>query len=479
MSQSVTRSNPRADGVESPEIGVPVAAHAAPLDESSPLLTDLYELAMLHVYHEQSMDDFAVFELFMRKLPRNRGFLLAAGLEQALDYLQHLRFTERELGWLAETGRFSATFLDYLAGFRFTGEVHALPEGSVFYANEPMLRVIAPLPEAQLVESRLMNILHLQTLIASKAARFRLASPEIPLVDFGLRRAHGAEAGLFAARASYIAGFAGTATVLAGMRYGIPIYGTMAHSFVQAHNSEPEAFERFARTRPDDVTLLIDTYHIERGARHAIDITKRLARDGIQVNAVRIDSGELARDARHVRALLDAAGLPEVGVFVSGSLDEQRVKALVDDGVPVSGFGVGTSLDVSSDSPYLDSVYKLQEYAGRPRRKRSAGKSTWPGRKQVYRGYDGDGQMTGDVVCLESDPPRGEGLLVKVMEGGRRVAASPSIDALRERTAASLASLPPALRRLELEPPYAVEIADSVRALADRVDRSSRGLPAE
>jgi len=457
-----------------PEIGVPLVPHEAPLDESSPLLTDLYELAMLHVYHEQGMDQIAVFELFMRKLPERRSFLLAAGLEQALVYLQHLRFTERELGWLAETGRFSAAFLDYLAEFRFTGDVHAMPEGTVFFANEPILRVTAPLPEAQLVESRLMNILHLQTLIASKAARFKLAAPEVPLVDFGLRRAHGAEAGLFAARASYLAGFAGTATVLAGMRYGIPIFGTMAHSFIQAHGSESLAFEHFARTRPHDVTLLIDTYDIETGARHAIETAQRLARDGIQVNAVRIDSGDLIRDSRRVREMLDQAGLHEVGVFLSGSLDDGRIKELVEAGAPVSGFGVGTSLDVSPDAPYLDCVYKLQEYAGEPRRKRSAGKSTWPGRKQVYRRFDAAGRMCGDTVCLESDPPRGRPLLVKVMEHGRRLSAPAGLEELRERAAESLAALPPGLRELDGGSPYPVEIAESVRALAAQVDRATR-----
>jgi len=474
MSATLTKAAHRAAAPPLPEVGVPLHPHAAPLDESSPLLTDLYELAMLHVYHEQGMHDTAVFEMFMRRLPEQRGFLIAAGLEQALDYIEHLRFGRRELGWLAETKRFSDDFLDYLAHFRFTGEVHALPEGTAFFANEPMLRVTAPLPEAQLVESRLMNILHLQTVIASKAARFRLAARDAALVDFGLRRAHGAEAGLYAARAGYLAGFEGTATVLAGMRYGIPIFGTMAHSFVQAHASEAQAFERFARARPDDVTLLIDTYDTENGARYAVDVARRLRRDGIVVKAVRIDSGDLERDARRVRALLDAAGLTEIDVFLSGSLDEMRVKSLVESGVPVSGFGVGTNLDVSADAPFLDCVYKLQEYAGRPKRKRSAGKSTWPGRKQVFRRYRADGVMESDTVGLETDQLGGRPLIEKVMEGGRRIQPSPALTAVRERAARSLASLPRALRELDAGATLEVEISDSIRALAAQVDADTR-----
>lgn len=457
-----------------PQIGVPLDPHAAPLDESSPLLTDLYELAMLDVYHQQGMHDTAVFEMFMRRLPAQRGFLVAAGLEQALDYIEHLRFGGRELDWLAETGRFSDDFLNYLAHFRFSGEVHALPEGTVFFANEPMLRVTAPLPEAQIVESRLMNILHLQTVIASKAARFRLAARNTALVDFGLRRAHGAEAGLYAARAGYLAGFEGTATVLAGMRYGIPIFGTMAHSFVQAHAGETEAFERFGHARPDDVTLLIDTYDTESGARHAIDAARRLAHDGISVKAVRIDSGDLDRDARRVRALLDAAGLDEVEVFLSGSLDEIRIKALIANGVPVGGFGVGTNLDVSADAPFLDCVYKLQEYAGQPKRKRSAGKSTWPGRKQVFRRYRADGRMESDTIGLESDRPAGRPLIEKVMEDGRRIQPSPALSVARARAAESLACLPHALRELDPGAAFEVEISESIRALAAQVDAASR-----
>lgn len=437
---------------------------------TNPLLTDLYQLNMCQAYLDHGETGVAVFEFFVRRLPPHRGFLIAAGLEQALDHLAQWRFSSAEIEWLASTRRFTPALLDYLAGFRFTGDVHAVPEGRVVFASEPILRVTAPLPQAQLAETRLINILHFQSLIASKAARIVLAAPGKLLVDFGLRRAHGADAGLLAARASYIAGFAGTATVLAEQAFGIPSFGTMAHSFIQAHDSESAAFERFARSRPENLTLLLDTYDTEAAARTVVRLAPRLAADGIRIRAVRLDSGDLAALSRSVRAILDAGGLSRVTIFASGGLDEDNIGDMVRQGAPIDGFGVGTSLTTSSDVPALDCAYKLQEYAGLARRKRSIGKATWPGRKQVWRRYGPHGRMAGDIVALESDREDGEPLLELVMTEGRRIGEKPRLSAIRARAADDLARLPDPLRDLVPGTTYPVEIADSLVRLATEVD---------
>lgn len=443
------------------------------MDEAAPAtLTDLYQLTMLQGYLEEGMRSHAVFEFFVRRLPGTRNFLLAAGLEQVLGYLEGLHFTPAEIAWLERSGRFSRTVLDYLAGFRFSGDVYAMPEGTVFFADEPILRVTAPLPEAQLIETRVINLLHFQTVIASKAARCVLAAPGRALVDFGLRRAHGAEAGLYAARASYVAGFAATATVAAGIRFGIAVSGTMAHSFIQTHDDEEAAFEHFARAQPDHVVLLLDTYDTERAARKVVDLAARLRGDGIRIRGVRLDSGDLAEHARAVRAILDAGGLQEVEIFASGNLDEGALARLVEAGAPIDGFGVGTRLDTSSDAPYLDCAYKLEEYDGRPRRKRSEGKATWPGCKQVFRRYHDDGTMTGDVLALADAPVEGEALLTPCMRAGRRITDPPPLDEIRSRAADQLARLPAPLRALHPADPYPVEIDPGLVELADRIDRA-------
>ncbi len=439
----------------------------------SALLTDLYQLTMLQTYHAERMNETAVFELFVRRLPPQRGFLLAAGLEQALDYLENLHFTAEERDWLASTGRFSPDFLASLADFHFTGAVQAMPEGTAFFADEPILRVIAPLPQAQLVESRLINLLHYQTLIASKAARCVLAAPGRLLVDFGLRRAHGGEAALLAARASYLTGFGGTATVLAGMRFGIPIFGTMAHSLVQAHDREEDAFERFAAAQPGNVTLLLDTYDTEAAARKVVHLAPRLRERGVAIRGVRLDSGDLAEHARRVRRILDEGGLPHVIIFGSGDLDEHRIRDLLAGGAPFDGFGVGTRLDASTDAPTLDMVYKLQEYAGQPRRKRSEGKATWPGRKQVYRRLAADGTFAGDCLGLEHSPQPGESLLTPVMAQGRRLQAPEPLATIRDRVGMQLAVLPTALRAGATTPPYLVDVAPELRELTAKLDRET------
>jgi nicotinate phosphoribosyltransferase len=447
---------------------------------NSPLLTDLYQINMIQAYLDHGDTDTAVFELFVRSLPPRRGFLLAAGLDQALDFLENLHFSPAEIEWLKSTGRFNNNLLEYLGEFRFTGEVHAMAEGTAFFVNEPILRVTVPLPQAQLVESRLINILHFQSLVAAKAARCVLAAPGKLLVDFGMRRAHGAEAGLLAARASYLAGFAGTATVLAGRAFGIPLYGTMAHSFIQAHDDEAQAFELFARARPDNVVLLLDTYDTEAAARKVVALAPRLKASGIAIRGVRLDSGDLIGLAKSVRAILDRGGLQEVTIFASGGLDEDELAACMQAQAPIDGFGVGTSLTTSSDVPAIDFIYKLQEYAGAPRRKRSDKKATWPGRKQVWRRYDADGRMAGDRIALDrtsssaaantADGADEEPLIHCVMRNGTRLAPSPSLDEIRSHARRELERLPENLRRLEPGARYPVEVGEDLIKLAEEVD---------
>ncbi len=435
------------------------------------LLTDLYQLNMMQAYLDHGETKTAVFELFVRRLPERRNFLMAAGLEPALHFLENLAFSREECDWIASTGRFKNNFLDYIAEFRFTGDVHAMPEGTIFFGNEPILRVTAPLPEAQLVETRLMNFLHFQSLVAAKAARMVLVAPGRRLVDFGLRRAHSSESGLYAARASYIAGFVATATVAAEPLFGIPIAGTMAHSFIQIHDDESVAFEHFARSRPASITLLIDTYDTIAGAHKVVALAPRLKADGITVRAVRLDSGDLTALSKEVRRILDDGGLTNVAIFASGGLDEDELAAIVGADAPIVGFGIGTSLATSSDVPALDCAYKIQEYAGKPRRKRSEGKATWPGRKQIWRQYGLDGRMAGDVVCLEDDVWSGEPLLRPVMRGGRRLDGLPTLEESRAHAARQLERLPDDLRDLKAAQPYRVQIADSLVRLADEVDR--------
>jgi nicotinate phosphoribosyltransferase len=445
-------------------------SHADGLDASA-LLTDLYELTMLQAYFDRGMRAQAVFELFFRRLPPQRNFLMAAGLVQALRYLETLRFTGTDIETLRRTGLFHDEFLAWLAKLRFTGDVDAMPEGTVLFADEPLVRVTASLPEAQFVESRLVNILHFQTLIASKAARCVLAAPGKTLVDFGMRRAHGAEAAIFAARASYLAGFAGTATVIAKQLFDIPVFGTMAHSFVQAHDSELGAFEHFARAHRGPLVLLIDTYDTEAAAARIVELARRLADKPIA--AVRLDSGDLDLLARRVRARFDAAGLSDIEIFASGNLDEHRIADLVRRDAPIDAFGIGTSLDVSADAPALDCVYKLEEYAGRPRRKRSTGKATWPGRKQVYRRRLESGEFAGDVLTLDADSQSGEPLLRPVMRAGK-VVAPQSLAASRDRARAELTALPEPLRAIDRHADYRVEVSRALVALAEQVDEEFR-----
>jgi len=445
----------------------------------STLLTDLYQLNMMAAYLEHGLTGTAVFELFVRKLPSRRSFLMAAGLEQALQFLETVSFTPRDLDEIRGLGQFSESFLAYLRSFRFSGDVDAMREGTVFFPDEPILRVTAPLPEAQFVETRLVNLLHFQTVVASKAARMVLAAPGKPLIDYGFRRAHGDEAGLLAARASYIAGFSGTATVAAGIEFGIPVYGTMAHSFIQAHDNETRAFEHFAHSHPRGLVLLIDTYDTERAAGRVVALAPRLAAQGITIAGVRIDSGDLGEHARRVRRILDDGELPAVKIVASGGLDEDALLALSRAGAPIDSYGVGTSLTTASDAPALDCAYKLQEYAGTARRKRSEGKATWPGRKQVWRRYDEGGRLGRDLVSFAKDRQEGEALLCPAMRGGQCLSDNPDLAAARNHAKDQLARLPEPLARLEPYT-YPVEIGASLRELAAELDRRAGidGTPA-
>jgi len=428
---------------------------------------------MLQAYYDRGMNETAVFEFFSRKLPPQRNFLVAAGLEQVIEYLCTLHFAAEELAYLESTGRFSAGFLKSLEDLRFTGDVRAMPEGTPFFPDEPILRVVAPLREAQLIESRVVNLLHFQTTIASKAVRMALVAPDKLLVDFGLRRAHGAEAGLLSARASYIAGFSGTATVLAGMRFGIPVFGTMAHSFVQAHDSEFQAFENFVRSHPRNATLLIDTYDSVAGARKVARLAQRLLRDGIAVQGVRIDSGDLGECARKARQVLDEEGMRAIKIFASSGLDEYALRDLA--AAPIDGFGIGTKMNTAADAPYLDCAYKLVEYNRRPKRKRSEGKATWPGRKQVFRRFDGGGRIEGDTLTVEGDRQQGIPLLKEVMRAGRPVADSPSTRAVREYTHGQLASLPEHLRSLVQAEAFVPTYSSALQLLASQADTEVGG----
>jgi len=439
---------------------------------TTPLLTDLYQLTMAEAYLYAGMEESAAFEFYVRDLPVNRGFLIASGLESVRRFLENLHFSSQDVAYLAQTGRFSKKLLDYLSRLRFTGDLYALPEGTVCFANEPLIRLVAPIPLAQLVETRLINLLHFETIISSKAARCSLAADgRATLVDFGLRRAHGAEAGLLAARSSYMAGFSGSATVLAGALYGIPLFGTMAHSYIEAFGGEQEAFVSYARANRNNVTLLIDTYDTLQGAGHAVKAARQLAQEGIRTHAVRLDSGDIPTLSRQVRNLLDQNDLREVGIFVSGNIDEYAIRKLLDEGAPVNGFGVGTKLDTSEDAPYLECAYKLVEYAGKPRMKTSQGKATWPGCKQIFRRSE-NGLMSGDTVTVSGDRLEGRPLMEKVMDNGRWLSNSPDLKEIALRVKDQMATLPEHLRRLETVPAYAVAFSSALQKLRSETLRS-------
>ncbi len=435
------------------------------------LSTDLYELTMMAGYRRAGLTGAATFELYARRLPPSRSFLVAAGLEQALDFLEALRFTPDDIAYLRSLphlGCIDDEFFDeYLPHFRFTGDVWAVEEGTPVFPPAPLLRVTAPLPEAQLVETALLAFVTFQTTVASKAARIASAADKRPVVEFGARRAHGLEAGVLAARAAYLAGCEGTSNVEAGRRFGIPVSGTMAHSWVLAFGDEDEAFETYAQCFRERAVLLLDTFDTLAAAR-------RVAGSGLRPAAVRLDSGDLDGLSRQVRAILDAAGLGDTRILASGDLDESRIAALMAAGAPVDGFGVGAALTTSFDAPSLGAVYKLVELERRgqtaPVMKSSPDKETYPGQKQVWRVLDG-GTAVRDVLALVDEPPipGAAPLLEPMMRDGRRLRPRRALAALRERCHDELERLPAGVRRLADAAGYPVEISDGLRALIARI----------
>jgi nicotinate phosphoribosyltransferase len=427
------------------------------------LLTDLYELNMAASYLRRGMTAPATFSLFVRNLPDRWGFLVACGLEHCLDFLESFRFTDEDLDYLAETERYPSETLDAFRELRFTGNVWAIPEGRLVFPDEPLLEVTAPLPEAQLAETYLLNQVTYQTAIASKAARCRIAAPDRAMVDFAFRRVHGVEASFAVARATSIAGFAATSNVEAARILGLRATGTMAHSYIEAFDTEAEAFRAYAKDYPDRVVLLVDTYDTLQGIEKAIAVARELQAKGHSLAAIRLDSGDLGALARESRKLLDDAGLEEVQIFASGGLDEDVIASLADS--PIDSFGVGTKVGVAADSPYLDSVYKLVEYDGHRVAKLSTAKATLPGPKQVWRrpGFQGD------VIGLreEAAPEGAEPLLEPVMGGGQRRAGEELPEA-RERFASELEALPDSLRSLD-PANYPVEHTAALRDLSERV----------
>jgi nicotinate phosphoribosyltransferase len=451
--------------------GVPRVHGACP----SALLVDLYELTMMQAYWARGIGGWATFDLFVRRLPPTRSFLVAVGLETALELLEGLRFTPEDLDYLSGTQLFEAGFLDHLARFRFSGDVEAMAEGSVAFAREPLLRVSAPLGEAQFFESALMNQIHVQTLLASKAARVVIAAAGRRVVDFGMRRMHGIDAAVAGARAYWIAGLDGTSNVLAGKLYGIPIVGTMAHSFVQCYARELDAFRDFAAVYPETV-LLVDTYDTHRGVEHVIELARELG-GAFRVRGIRLDSGDLVELSRDARRRLDAAGLAAVKVFASGNLDEYRVAEIVGASAPIDAFGLGTRLGTSEDAPNLDLVYKLAQLDGRPLIKLSTDKATLPGIKQVWRRFDDRGCFAGDVIGLAEEELHGVALLEPVMRQGARVdGPGDRLAAARLRSAEQLAALPESIRSLApADPPYPVGVSPALAECARRVGAGLAG----
>jgi nicotinate phosphoribosyltransferase len=436
------------------------------------LLTDLYELTMADSYFRQGMNEPATFAVFVRELPPDRSFLVSAGLETVLAYLEQMRFPPEAIAYLRSLGRFSDGFLDYLRDFRFGGDVRAIPEGEVFFPLEPLVEVTAPRIETQLIETMLLNTLNFQVMIATKAARIVLAAQGRPVIDFSPRRDHGADAAVKVARASYIGGCVGSSCVLAGHLFGLPVFGTMAHSYIMSFEDELTAFRAFALDYPDNSVLLIDTYDTVRGAEHAITVAREMAARGQRLRGVRIDSGDLVAASRKVRALLQQAGFGDVQIVLSGGLNEFKIADLLREGAEVDAFGVGTELGTSADAPFVEGVYKLVEDVHGYRIKLSAGKATLPGRKQVWRTVDAEGVLVRDVIALadEPGPPGARPLLEEVMRGGRALRPEP-LDAMRRRCQEAVAHLPPALRALRDSAPPPVGLSPALEALRDRMYR--------
>jgi nicotinate phosphoribosyltransferase len=434
---------------------------------AGPLFTDLYQLTMAAAYFEHALDTTATFSLFMRGTPVKRAYFVLAGVDEALRELESFRFSSDDLDHLESSARFKASFIDYLAGLRFSGEVHGMPEGSIFFPNEPVLEVTAPLIEAQLVETNLLNAIGFPTLVATKASRCLHAAGKRPLIDFALRRTQGRDAGLKVARSTYLAGFAGTSNVRAGQAYDIPVSGTMAHSFVTAFASESDAFRAYARVFPKDAVFLIDTFDTVQGARQAASVGREMARSGRgRLLGVRLDSGDMALLSQKVRTILDEAGLTDVKIFASSGFDEYKISEVISQGAAIDAFGVGTKLGVCADTPYGDVVYKLVACDNRPVRKFSPGKANLAGAKQVFRTYDALGRYDSDCIALRDESiPVGQALLAHLMTDGRRLQPSPSLADLRESFLAQFELLPDSHKQLADPSSYPVHLSQRLARL--------------
>lgn len=440
--------------------------------DSLALMTDLYELTMAASFFENRLCQEATFSLFVRTYPAERNFFVAAGLADVIEYLEGFHFTGADIDYLHSTKIFKDDFLDHLKTLRFTGRLMALPEGRIFFVDEPILEITGPLLEVQLFESFVINAINLQTMIASKAARVVQAAQGRRLVDFSLRRTQGIDAGLKVARATYLVGFAGTSNVLAGQKYGLPIVGTMAHSYVTAFQKEIEAFRAFVRTFPESAVLLIDTYDTIEAAHKAVTVGREMASRGQKLRGVRLDSGDMASLSREVRGILDQGGLKEALIFASGAFDEYKVAQMVEEGAAIDSFGVGTKVGVSADAPYLDTAYKLVMFDGRPVIKLSKGKKTLAGPKQIFRFYDSSGMMKEDVLGQRQESlPSAQPLLEPVMEAGRRLGPPESLEAIRQRFQADFARLPEALKSLSPAPRYPVRLSAGLVSLQEQVEQ--------
>ncbi|MDD4939695.1 MAG: nicotinate phosphoribosyltransferase [Candidatus Omnitrophica bacterium] len=436
----------------------------------SALLLDLYELTMAQSYFAHKKQTFATFDLFVRELPLNRSYLIACGLEDILSYIKTLRFSVKDLEYLKGIKVFSSDFIAYLSRFRFKGDIWAMPEGTVFFANEPVIRVTGSIIEAQIIESFLLNTVNLQAMIASKASRVVLAAKGRPVYDFSFRRAHGHEAGIKVPRSAFIAGFEGTSCVEAGKLYGIPVTGTMAHSYVMSFKHELDSFLAYSVTFPDRTILLVDTYDTRKGIENAVRIGLFLKGIKRRLVGIRLDSGDIVSLSKFARKALDKAGLDHVKIFASGNLDEFRIKELIDSGALIDSFGVGTHMGTSVDAPSLDVIYKISEVTDEhgdflPTMKLSKGKVTYPGRKQVFRVKDSRGRFTKDIVALEKEKIKGKPLLVKVVEKGRIIYKQPSLEAIRTFTRKNLSGFTGRLKEKSPAYNYPVLISRKLKEL--------------
>jgi nicotinate phosphoribosyltransferase len=437
---------------------------------SAALFTDFYELTMAQAYWQSGQTAPGTFSLFFRKYPPDRGYFVFAGLEDVLNYLEGFRFSVADIDHLRSLNRFDVGFLDYLQQLRFTGSVRSMPEGTLFFINEPVIEVTASVIEAQLMETFIVNQVNLQTILATKASRVVYAARGRQLIDFAARRTQGVEAANKLTRVSYLVGFDGTSNTMGGALHGIPVSGTMAHSYIMSFHSEVESFRHFARSFPDTSTFLVDTYDTLEGTRKAVVIAREMREQGHELQAIRLDSGDMLDLSRKTRALLDEAGLSEVQIFASGGLDEFEVDALVRARAPIDAFGVGTKVGVSADAPWTDCAYKLVEYDGRPVLKLSSKKQTLPGAKQIVRYRDSEGMFLRDILAPADEPVNEvETLLGEVMRDGKRLWPSLALEELRQRFRREFACLPERHKALKSPEPYEVVISEELQSLQRRV----------